>query len=113
MIAKYTPKLYHFEYDHMEASNMLACLENNTNANRKQKVSIKKSKKGGFTVKSHFRVAYRKPKKAFIARKFYNPKKYDFMKDVVLQCREKGTSGIKHRVKPQKKRMAPVERDRV
>ena len=91
---------------------MLACLENNANANRKQKVTIKKTKKGGLSVKSHFRVAYRKPKKAFIARKFYNPKKYDFMTGMVSQCRERSLGGIKHLVKPQKKRMAPVERDR-
>ena len=41
VISKYLPKLYHFEFDHMELGVMLAALDNNNNCNRSQKVTKK------------------------------------------------------------------------
>jgi len=98
--------------DHMEVGNMLACLENNFNTNRGQKTTLRRDATGTVKIKSHFRVAYRKPKKQFIARKFYNPKKYEYMKEMKEEARKNARIMNKFSEKSKLKRMAPVERNR-
>ena len=112
VIAKYFPKLYHFEMDHMEVGNMLACLENNNNCMRPQKVTLKKSANGRLRLKSQFRIAYRKPKKSFIARKFYEPKKYGYIIDMKDKVRRYEADNIRSTEPSKTKRMAPKERNR-
>jgi len=111
VISKYLPKLYHFEFDHMEIGTILAALDNNENTERKQKTTITR-KKGGLTVRKHFTVAYRKPMHKFIARKFYDKKKYDYLKDMLKESRRRGMIGEKIMLPTKRKLIAPRERDR-
>ena len=54
MMSKYLPKIYHFQYDHMEMGTMLSALDNNYNTNRAQKVTVAPSKTGiGLIVKKN------------------------------------------------------------
>ena len=94
----------------MEMGTMLAALDNNNNAGRKQKMTIMTSKKSlGFTVKKHYRVAYRKPSKKFIARKLYEKKTYGFMKEIMSEARRKAELGIKNNAATKRKCMAPSD----
>ena len=96
----------------MEVGNMLACLENNKNCKRSQKVTLQRSEEGQIKIKSHFRIAYRKPKKQFIARKFYNPKEYMYMLEMRNHIRRREANNIKCTDPTIRKRMAPTERNR-
>ena len=49
----------------------------------KKKTVIKKKSGLALTIKHHFRVAYRKPSKKIIARKFYEPKQYMYLRDMM------------------------------
>ena len=98
--------------DRMEVGNMLACLENNYNCKRPQKVTIKKTANGRLKLRSQFRIAYRKPKKNFIARKFYKPKEYHYMIDMKEEVRRNEAENLRSTEPPKRKRMAPKERNR-
>jgi len=89
----------------------LAVFDNNFNAGRSQKHSIKKYQ-NKLSVKSHFRISYRKPNKKFVARKFYETKSYAYMNKMLVDCRRNAWKNVKSQVKPNKIRMAPTERDR-
>ena len=76
--------MYHFEFDHIELGTMLSAMDNNFNSGRSQKKDRDKKKSGlALTIKHHFRVAYRKPSKKIIARKFYEPKQYMYLRDLM------------------------------
>ena len=107
-MAKYVPKIYHFEFD--EIGTMLACLDNNKNTGREQKKTVTRSSGLKMSVKNHFRIAYLKPTKKFIARKFYEKKSYKYLK-VMLDCaRNNAAAKIKNKEKTKRKHMAPEER---
>lgn len=96
----------------MEIGTMLAALDNNHNTGRGQKRTILRSNKGRITVKNHFRIAYRKPMKKFIARKLYERKQYLYLKDMMHEARLRAENGCAYKLIPTKrKHMAPTERD--
>jgi len=110
-ISKYLPKLYHFDYEHITVGNMLAALENNHNTGRKQKVTQRKVAASKTVLKSHYRIAYRKPKKKFIARKYYEPKSYNYFFNMKANVQQNVINN-KRCLKPStRKRMAPNERE--
>ena len=96
----------------MEVGNMLACLENNMNAKRRQKITVTKQN-GGLKMKSDFRIAFPKPKKQFIARKFYDPKMYLYMEGMRENMKKMQQLEKKWLEPSVRKRMALVERDRM
>ena len=85
VITKYLPKIYHFEFDRMEVGTMLAALDNNYNTGRDQKKMITPGKGLKLSVRNYYRVAYRKPTKKFIARKFYNKKDYLYLRTMLAE----------------------------
>ena len=90
---------------------MLAALDNNFNVGREQKRTIMKKKSGlGMVVKHHFRIAYRKPNKKIIARKFYAKKSYDYLKDMMKESKKRAHLGIVNQDPTKRKVMAPIER---
>ena len=107
----FRPKLYHFEYDHMEIGTMLAVLDNNNNTNREHMKTVSRTKRG-IKVKSHYRIAYRKSSKKFIARKFYEKKKYEYLKEMMFEISERALAGNKCIDSTKRKRMAPTDRNR-
>ena len=111
-MAKYLPKLYHFEFDHMELGTMLAALDNNMNTGREQKKTITKHSNTSISIKNHFRIAYRKPTKKFVARKFYNKKSYNYLRDMLESVRQNSNMGQRSSTPTKFKRMAPVTRER-
>ena len=109
VISKYLPKLYHYEYEFMKLGNILAVLDNNYNAGREQKTTVKT--RGNKTIiKQAYRIAYRKPTKKVIPRKFYEPKSYGYLNDMVKKSRSYVAAGHKNISTPLKKRLAPTER---
>jgi len=94
----------------MEVGNILAILNNNHNVGRKKQTSLTTSGEK-LILKQHYRIAYRKPSKKIIARKFYEPKQFDYFHDMVHSCRYNVSMQIKNTSPPLRKRMAPVERD--
>ena len=111
VIAKYLPKLYHFEYDRMEVGTMLAALDNNYNTGRSQKKSTKTTGLR-LSVKNHYRIAYRKPSKKYIARKFYEKKSYIYLRNMLSEIRRRSFAGIRSLEKAKRKVMAPQQYDR-
>ena len=111
VISKYLPKLYHFDFDRVEIGALLAALDNNKNTGREQKRSIIHSENGAIKIKSHFRVAYRKPMKKFIARKFYEKKDYVYLKEMMQKVRAKSAVEKPTKRASKRKIMAPKERD--
>ena len=94
----------------MKLGNILAVLDNNFNAGRGQKATVKT--KGSKTIiKQAYRIAYRKPTKKLIARKFYEPKSFNYLKTMVEESRKYVAAGYKNVSTPLKKRLAPTERD--
>ena len=89
---------------------MLSALDHNNNANRSQKTTIKKKGKK-LRLKRHYKIAFRKPTKKLIARKVYEPKKYDYLREILEECRRSVAIGNRNKSTPVKKRMAPSERD--
>ena len=90
---------------------MLAALDNNMNTGRKQKTTVIKNKTGiGLKIKHHFRIAYRKPNKKIIARKFYDHKEYNYLKVMMETAREYAAAGKGNREATKRKVMAPTER---
>lgn len=88
---------------------MLAALDNNFNTERKQKVSKVTSSILSLKVRKHFRVAYRKPSKKFIARKVYEKKSYQFKKDIMTRTMEKAAAGLECLAATKRKTMAPMQ----
>ena len=110
-MAKYLPKLYHFQLEHMELGTMLAALDNKFNACRSQKHSVELVEKGlGVKIKRHFRVAYRKPNKKFIARKSYEEKSYYYLLELMDDIRRRAASGEKDLSETKRVCMAPKKR---
>ena len=90
---------------------MLAALDNNFNAGRQQKQTVTRANKtSGLKIKSHFRIAYRKPSKKFIARKFYEKKTYSYMKNIMEKAVTRAVENNKCMVPTKRKVMAPDER---
>ena len=89
---------------------MLAALDHNFNCNRGQKITMKKVGKK-IVLKHHFNIAYRKPTKKFVARKRYEPKKYDYMCKMLQESRKNVVSGTKNMSTPLRKRIAPTQRE--
>ena len=98
----------------MEMGTLLAALDNNKNCGRKQKQTITPRERGiGLKIKRHYRVAYRKPSKKHIARKFYDAKTYYYMQDIMQRVREKAASGQKRLSPTKRKTMAPPPTERL
>ena len=91
---------------------MLAALDNNFNTGRAQKKTISKKSNLKVTVKNHFRIAYRKPSKKFIARKFYEKKKYDYLREMLEEVRQRSITGVRNLNPTKVKRMAPTVREK-
>lgn len=102
--------MYHFEADHMDNGTQLAVLDNNNNTGRIQKRTIASSSKLRLSIKNHYRVAYRKPSKKFIARVCYERKRYNYLREMLKEVQERGIQGVKSTVPTKKKVMAPLDR---
>ena len=89
---------------------MLAVLDNNNNSGRDQKKTVTKKDSMRMSVKSHYRIAYRKPSKKFIARKFYTEKSYGYLRRMLESVQERASSGMKCDRPTKTKNMAPKER---
>jgi len=112
-MAKYVPKLYHFEFDHMELGTILAALDNNMNVGRVQKKkTITQKGQTKIKIKNHYRIAYRKPSKKFVARKVYNKKSYQYLREMFSEFRRNALVGFRSSTPSKKKRMAPAVRNR-
>ena len=101
LMLKYIPKQYHFEYDHMIMGAYLAALDNNFNTWQKQETN----QEG----KVRFKIAWRKPKKDFIARKVFQRKNYDYLKIMLSSVYNKAKN--RNKAASRKRPMAPLERD--
>ena len=115
-MAKYVPKIYHFQQEHMELGTMLSALDNNFNAGREQKHTVvqdegKKEKTDlTLTLKLHYYTAWRKSDKKFIARKVYNEKSYDYLLELMHNIRSKAAINDKDTSETKKTFMAPKKR---
>ena len=91
----------------MELGTMLAALDNNKNCDRKQKQTITSNTNNKVTFKSHFRVAWRKPSKKYIARRFYDPKNYDYLLDMMQRVKDRAAARQLSKSPTKKRCMAP------
>lgn len=89
---------------------MLAALDNNKNCERRQKQTVTSKTNTKLTFKSHFRVAWRKPSKKFIARKLYDPKNYEYMLDMMQRVKDRAASRKLSKSPTKKRCMAPTNR---
>ena len=110
-MAKYIPKIYHFELDRMEMGGMLAALDNNFNCGREHLCEITESGEK-LRLKFKYTISWRKPTKKFVARKDFKKKDWSYMKDMLSDAARRASVGKKGIQAAKRKVMAPIERDR-
>ena len=110
-MAKYIPKICHFELDRLEMVGMLAALDNNFNCGREHLCEITESGEK-LRLKFKYSIAWRKPTMKFVARNIFKKNDWSYMKDMLSDAARPASVGQKVIQTSKRKVMSPIERDR-